>query len=276
MSESAVNAYETHVSTVRSEYSNFRDVGGLPARDGRTFASGVVFRTQALVDPAPEVRDALMALGLSTVVDLRMDHERVELPIDLPESVEVVIADVASDFAKKNGITEAGAAAAPRRLDKNAYVPSANLSGGYNMMVNMYRGLVTFDSAKLGYAQMLRSIINSDGSVAIFCAAGKDRTGWGSALLQSFAGVDDQLIIDSYLETNKNLKDRYASAIEDVKISGGDMEAFMAVVSSNGDYLAEGFSTLRSRYGDISRYFSEGLGLTDHELQQLQNRILTQ
>jgi protein-tyrosine phosphatase len=275
MSESAENAYDTHVSKIRSEYSNFRDVGGLPARDGRTFASGVVFRTQALVDPAPEVVQALMALGLSTVVDLRMNHERVELPIDLPESVEVVIANVASDFAKRNGITEAGAAAAPRPLDKNAYVPSANLSGGYNMMVNLYRGLVTFESAKIGYAQMLRSIINSEGSVAIFCAAGKDRTGWGSALLQSFAGVDDHVIIDSYLETNKNLSDRYASAIEDVKNSGGDLEAFMAVVSSNGDYLVEGFATLRSAYGDTSRYFAEGLGLTDNELKQLQSRILT-
>lgn len=275
MSESSTNSYGELVETVRSEYSNFRDVGGLQARDGHMFAPGVVFRTQALVDPAPEVRDALMALQLSTVVDLRMDHERAELPMGLPESVEVVIANVAADFAKKNGITEAGAAAAPRRLDKNAYVPSANLSGGYKMMMSMYRGLVTFDSAKLGYAQMLRSIINTEGSVAIFCAAGKDRTGWGSALLQSFAGVEDQLIIDSYLETNTNLSDRYASAIEDVKNSGGDMEAFMAVVSSNGDYLAEGFSTLRSSYGDTASYFAEGLGLTDHELQQLESRILT-
>jgi protein-tyrosine phosphatase len=275
MSESSVNSYDTHVTTIRSEYSNFRDVGGFPARDGRTFTSGVVFRTQALVDPAPEVRDALMSLGLSAVVDLRMDHERAELPIELPDSVKVVIANVASDFAKKNGLTEAGAAASPRRLDKNAYVPSANLSGGYNMMMDMYRGLVNMESAKAGYAQMLRSIIDTDGSVAIFCAAGKDRTGWASALLQSFAGVDDQLIIDSYLETNKNLHDRYASAIEDVKKSGGDLEAFMAVVSSNGDYLVEGFKTLRSTYGNTVSYFVDGLGFNNQDLEVLERRILS-
>ena len=275
MSESTLNSYDELVATVRSEYSNFRDVGGLLASDGRTFTSGVVFRTQALVDPAPEVRDALIALGLSTVVDLRMDHERTELTIELPDSVKVVIADVASDFAKKNGLTEAGAAAAPRRLDKNAYVPSANLSGGYDMMMNMYRGLVTMDSAKRGYAQLLQSIISADGAVAVFCAAGKDRTGWGSALLQSFAGVDDQVIIDSYLETNKNLHDRYASAIEDVKKSGGDLEAFMAVVSSNGDYLVEGFKTLRSTYGNTANYFVDGLGLSNQDLEVLESRILS-
>ena len=267
--------YAELVSTVREEFSNFRDLGGVPARDGRTFTPGVVFRTQALVDPAPQVLDALLGLGLSSAVDLRMDHERSELPIDLPSSVEVVIADVAADIAKKNAITEAGAAAAPRRVDKKAYVPSVNMAGGYNMMLSMYRNLVNIDSAKLGYAQMLRSVAMTDGSVAVFCAAGKDRTGWGAAMIQSFAGVDSDLIIESYLETNKNLVDRYASAIEDVKNAGGDVEAFMAVVSSNADYLAEAFTTVEATYGDIERYFVQGLGLNDDELALLERRLLS-
>lgn len=275
MADTAKSNYTELVATVRGEYSNFRDLGGVPARDNRTFSQGVVFRTQALVDPAPVVLDALIELGLSSVVDLRMDHEREELPIDLPASVDVVLANVAGDMAKKNAATQAGAAAAPRRLNKNAYVPSANLSGGYNMMMDMYRNLVNMDSAKRGYSQMLRSVINTDGAVAVFCAAGKDRTGWGAALIQSFAGVSDDIIIASYLETNQNLIDRYASAIEDVKNSGGDVEAFMAVVSSNPDYLAEAFATVQTTYGGIDAYFVTGLGLNENELALLEGRLLS-
>ncbi len=275
MADTLLSNYDDLVATVRSEYSNFRDLGGVAARDNRTFAQGVVFRTQALVDPAPAVLDALLELDLCAVVDLRMDHEREELQIDLPASIEVVVANVAGDMARKNVVTQAGAAAAPRRLDKNAYVPSANLSGGYNMMMEMYRNLVNMDSAKRGYSQMLRSLINAEGAVAVFCAAGKDRTGWGAALIQSFAGVSEDVITSSYLETNQNLIDRYASAIEDVKNSGGDVEAFMAVVSSNSDYLAEAFATVQSTYGGIDAYFIQGLGLNENELALLESRLLS-
>lgn len=273
MSEHTRSDFGDLVATVRGEFSNFRDLGGLATSEGGEFRRGVVFRTQALVDPKPEVSSALLQLGLAAAVDLRMDHERTELPINLPASVSVVIANVAADMAAANAATTAGAAAAPRNVDKNAYYPKG-VTGGYDMMIEMYQKLVGMPSAQKGYSSFLRTVANTEGAVAVFCAAGKDRTGWAAALLQSFAGVERDLVIDSYLQTNQNLTDRYANAVEEVRSSGGDVKAFLEMVNSNADYLAAAFTAVESMYGDFNRYLIEGLGLTSDELVALKQKVV--
>ena len=56
--------------------------------------------------------------------------------------------------------------------------------------------------------------------------------------------------------------------------SGGDLDAFRALVAANPDYLAEGFSFMRARYGDIEGYMTKALGLSQQELTSLEKRIV--
>lgn len=62
--------------------------------------------------------------------------------------------------------------------------------------------------------KILRTIQTAGTNVIYFCAAGKDRTGIVTALLLLQAGVPDEQIIDDYLLTAVNMRQRIAGYVE--------------------------------------------------------------
>jgi protein-tyrosine phosphatase len=54
---------------------NARDVGGYPTTDGRSIRWGALVRSDSLSSLTPAGRDALIACGVRTVIDLRMPME---------------------------------------------------------------------------------------------------------------------------------------------------------------------------------------------------------
>ena len=63
---------------------NVRDLGGLPARDGRTTRRGLLFRADGLARLTPDDVEVLAALGVKTIIDLRYDEERERAPDRVP------------------------------------------------------------------------------------------------------------------------------------------------------------------------------------------------
>ena len=81
----------------------------------------------------------------------------------------------------------------------------------------MNRAFVTDSKQRGRIAQVLTAIARAKGPVLIHCAAGKDRTGWVSAMLQEIAGVTKwESIRDQYLLSNTYrdalIKSRVAAA----------------------------------------------------------------
>ncbi|MFA7324568.1 MAG: tyrosine-protein phosphatase [Candidatus Nanopelagicales bacterium] len=260
-------------SVLLAEQPNFRDLGGVPAGPGREFRRGVVYRAQALTGLSDEATSALRSLGLSHVVDLRMERERRELPVALPPHMTVVVADVMADLAD-NGAVAAGSAMSSNDDDATVKVERAAPAGGRDMMLETYRNFVRLPSAKAGYGAFVRCVIEADGATAVYCAAGKDRTGWAAAFLQAFVGVDEDTVIAAYTQSNRNLVGRYTGRIQEVRDSGGDVEAFLAVVDAHPDYLGAAFEFMGSEYGDVEGYLIKGLGLSERDLAALERRLV--
>ena len=253
-----------------AEVPNFRDLGGVPAGPGREFRRGVVYRTQALTGLSSQAQAELRALGLTRVIDLRMENERVDLPVSVPDGIAVLVADVVGD-ARASGAAAAGAAATGQESQGAA---EASPPGGKDMMLETYRNFVRSPAAQKAYGSFARAVATEDGSVAVYCAAGKDRTGWAAAFLQSFAGVDEATAIEEYAKSNTYLVTRYEPRIESVRASGGDLVALKALVSADPDYLAEAFAFMRKEFGDVESYMSMGLGLSQDELSRLHGRVV--
>ncbi len=252
-----------------AEVPNFRDLGGVPAGPGREFRRGIVYRTQALTGLSSSAQAELLQLGLSRVIDLRMAKERRDLPVSLPTQIEVVVADVVGD------VVDSGAAAAGAAATGQGSGQPANPSppGGKDMMLETYRNFVQKPAAQKAYSSVARQVAMGEGAIAVYCAAGKDRTGWAAAFLQHFVGVDEATAIQEYARSNALLVSRYEPRIESVRASGGDLEAFKALVAADPDYLAEAFAFMRKLYGDIESYLINGLGLSMHELSSLEARL---
>lgn len=76
---------------------NLRDMGGYQTRDGKTVASGLVYRSNQLSGISESDMKAMAALNLKVDFDLRTAEEREKRPDELPPGVEYVWLDVLAD-----------------------------------------------------------------------------------------------------------------------------------------------------------------------------------
>ncbi len=152
---------------------NLRDVGGYPARGGRRTRWRTLLRTDALDVIPPSSRQALIDIGLRSVIDLRWPHELVEAP---------------SVFA-----TEARVRYRSIPLLEDDPTPAIGLAATYRHML---------DERGPQLADVARTLLEPEGLPAVIgCAAGKDRTGVTIALLLSAVGVPTDVIVADYTMT---------------------------------------------------------------------------
>lgn len=244
---------------------NLRDVGGHDTIDGRKVRTGVAFRSGALDRLTAAEQDTLLAAGVRRVCDLRTDTERTQQPDQLPDGVDYVVldvqrhgghgADIASLFASPEGVQ---ALQSPQTAQ--------------DFMVEVYRAFLTTPDAHEAFRDLMRAM--ADPGTLMHCTAGKDRTGWGSALLLTLLGVDRETVLADYLDSNRHLEQAYAGLYDMVAKGGIDPEIVRPLLEVREIYLDTAFDTLKQQYGDAERYATEGLGLTEHDLQALRELYL--
>lgn len=152
---------------------NLRDVGGYPARGSRRTRWRTLLRTDALDVIPPASQDALLELGLRTVIDLRWPHELTDAP---------------SVFAQRAGVRYRSIP-----LLEDDPTPVIGLAATYRKML---------DERSPQLAEVTRALLEPDGLPAVIgCAAGKDRTGVTIAMLLSAVGVPPDVIVADYVLT---------------------------------------------------------------------------
>lgn len=173
---------------------NFRDLGGYPAGSGRMTRWNRIYRSDSLAELTDADLDRLSSMGLYGLVDFRLPAEAAKKPNRLPPDHSI-------------------------RMSNPGFLPQ----DGEIMLDRVRAGTITYDELmaemtlhyKLyaqrhlpNYAPLFRLILEADGKpVLIHCTSGKDRTGWGSALVLLAAGCDDETIITDFLLTNDYRRD---------------------------------------------------------------------
>lgn len=164
------------------EVFNFRDLGGLPVRDGRRTRAGLVFRADGLHRLGDGDRGLLDDIGLRTIVDLRTDRELEEwgtAPTDVTDATIHHLPVITSTWDIESFDT--------------AVTPAEFLRDRYVEMI---------DEGSASIVKVLELIAEPDNRALVFhCAAGKDRTGVVAAFLLSSLGVDDATIAADFART---------------------------------------------------------------------------
>ena len=130
------------------------------------------------------------------------------------------------------------------------------------------------EAARTAYAQMYERIADPANLATVFhCSAGKDRTGWAAASFLSLLGVPQDVVFEDYLLSNDYLAESTAHTLEQV---GGliDPALLEPVLGVDAEYLQASFDTVDSEYGSIDGYFTEGLGLDQATIDQLEKEFL--
>jgi protein-tyrosine phosphatase len=235
------------------------DIGGHPLKDGGWFRSGLVFRISGGMIGAPEIAH-LDSIGLRVLVDLRGVNENRSVLVDWALSRRVLyhhepiwLGDPA-DFAAvlgEHGLTEA---------DGRAY-----LGLMYRRVLDEFPGSLVGAVTAIATAQ----------PAAFGCAAGKDRTGLLTALVQDLLGVDRSTILAGYVNQAPD-PDRLLEAIgtwwdwEEGDLAKPGLGAILSAVE---EVMAGALDYIDERHGGSLRYL-EAAGLPVGTTDLLRERLV--
>ena len=246
---------------------NLRDLGGYRTADGKTIASGLVYRSNQLSGIPPADMEKLAGLGLKNAFDLRTAEERNKRPEELPKGVNYVVLNVLADSPQ----------AGPAQLEKlmgNPKVANAELGGGKveAAFQASYREFIALPSARREFSKLFMSLGDRQQVPALFhCTTGKDRTGWAAAAFLSLMGVPKGKVYEDYLRSNDYILPAYQKAIDAFVAGGGNAEIPKAILGVKKEYLDAAFDEMQKRYGTIERYFTEGLGIDAAQQQAMRD-----
>src|SRR6185436_11756577 len=97
--------------------------------------------------------------------------------------------------------------------------------------------------------------------IVLHCTAGKDRTGWASAMLLTILGVPRDTVFQDYLATNKYTAAQNEARIKSVGALLYDPELLRPLIEARREYLQASFDAADEQYGSFNKYVSKGLGV---------------
>jgi protein-tyrosine phosphatase len=246
--------------------ANLRDLGGLPAGDGRRVVPGRIYRSGSLHEMTGADRRALESWRVRTVVDLRSVWEQRHQPYEWPAG-RVVTAPLASDEAV-------------------AGIFSRFLNGTLteDEMADWWITTGVFD-APAEYPESVRAVFAAlleaaPGEAVLFhCTGGKDRTGAVAALILRALGAAPAAIVADFVASNGQLAtperlDELAARLNRGREQHLSPEALFALSGVKAEWLDVMFGRLADRFGSVDAYLGDALGLAEADLEALRERYL--
>jgi protein-tyrosine phosphatase len=234
--------------------SNFRDLGGHRTAEGARVRRGAVFRSAHLGGLTAADRTALGRLGVKTIVDLRGVNEAAETPHLIDGlACRVVGAHIEPQLGEKIRDAVADGSASPFLM--------------MQYLTDHYRDYPR--RCAPGFRTLFATL--SDGAhrpLVFHCTAGKDRTGFASALLLTLLGVHWDDVMEDYLRTN----DLWTGHIG--RYPELDIDTRAAIVEARRPYLEAAFDVVRADYGSPEAFAEKALGLDAAARERLKADLL--
>ena len=232
---------------------NLRDVGGYRTTDGQWVRMGAVYRSQALSLSAADL-PAVNALGITADYDLRTTSEIAQAPDVVPAGAAYRNLNVLSDVSLTPTLTSPAAAE--------------------QYMQEMEQDFVTDPTARAAFGDLLTGVADSKGASLYHCTAGKDRTGWASAVLLTLLGVPQDTVVDDYLLSNTYYYDSPAVQAMLKQMPAAQAAVYAPVLQVQASYLQAGFKQVAADYGSMYDYAVHGLGLSPKTIAKLRAKLL--
>lgn len=244
---------------------NFRDIGGYPTKDGKRVAYGKLFRSDDLHELTQEDIRYLQNMGLKTIIDYRNEHERAKREdVDIP-GVTTYYLDPKADTA--------ALASSSFAKDEKQVMKTLTAAQARHMMIEQNRQFVLSDTSKQAYRAMF-DVMLDENNIAIdqHCRGGKDRTGFGIALILSALGVSKEDILHDYMLTNHYKHEKNERSLKKLMEETQNADLVQAVrymKEAQEEFLLTALELIDEEYGDALSFLKQELHLQDEEINKL-------
>ncbi len=248
---------------------NMRELGGYQTQDGREVAQRKLIRAATLNLLDDEDTDYLADYGLRKIVDFRSPREREEQPDQTVPTAENIALPIFPVEEKK--------------VSASPFEVMNKMKEGYSaheQMMDVYRNFITMPHIHKQYNQFFGILLENEKpeeSVLFHCTAGKDRTGFGAAMMLSALGVNRATIFEDYLKTNYYLAKKTEEIRQQARQAGVTEEMLYGIndmMTAKQEYLQTSFNLISEQYGDVDQYLRVGIGLSKQDIKDLRQLYL--
>lgn len=250
---------------------NFRDFGGYKTLDNKRVKTGLLYRSDELSKLTDEDIRVLESLPLKTIIDYRSDFERQDNEDKKISGCKVVYLDPKADVAAM-----ASDELKQMRMSKEKTLITAKQA--YTLMSNQNIEFVRADTSKQAYKEMLEILLDVNNCPCVqHCRGGKDRTGYGVALILLLLGVDLDTVIDDYLLTNVCKQEKNEKSLKEAyeKTHNEDfVEALSYLKKANVEFIMRAINLINDEYGGIYNYVINELDFDAEKIEKLKKIYL--
>lgn len=244
---------------------NFRDLGGYETDCGRKIKWGKLYRSSKLSSLTEQDMHYVKRLGLTLVCDFRQILEQQLEPTFLGEN------------SNHNYVSLPVTPGSRGNFMENLHQGIIAVDDASGFMEEMNRDLVANQMPQ--YAEMFQLILSGDHPTLIHCASGKDRTGFGAALILDVLGVDEESIVKDYLLTNRYLPidqevKHLSTQFTDESGQAVPEHVLRPMMEVRPEYIRACFEEIRKHYESKEHFYETALDLDEEKLASLKDRYL--
>ena len=218
---------------------NVRDLGGYSTEHNKQTQWRAFVRADNLARLSKEGKEALIAYGVKTIIDLRSEYE---LDIDPPAFASFHGQDDFPQHINLPLLDESD------KVGKELINQTPALAEMYSIIIDRYMKNIALIMKAFAKA--------TNGTILFHCHSGRDRTGIIAAMLLSLVGVDASTIAKDYM-------------ISSVYIQ----PTFEKPLSEEPEIMLHFLAYLDTQYGGTRAYLLES-GMSETELTRIQHRLL--
>ncbi|WP_276934517.1 tyrosine-protein phosphatase [Dielma fastidiosa] len=249
---------------------NFRDIGGYETNEGLVVKKGLLFRSDELSKLSEADIETIRKLNIKTIIDYRSERERVNNEDKPIPGAKVVYLDPKADVAAL--ASSDNKHLLEQRTDK------ITAKQAYDMMSSQNREFVLAPSAKASYAQMLQLVLDpANCGIVQHCRGGKDRTGYGIALILLLLGVDQKTVVEDYMLTNVCKHEKNTRSLAEAYEQTHNEDFVLALrylKEAREEFLLGALDIINNSYGGIEQYAINELNFSRENIQTLKQIYL--